>query len=155
MQSSKPTPGFTVVHSNQNSDTKYFSSLIVSIFLSDYSDVEFGVDQKKTSDILENTFRVETSSELQLKSPEETGPGLKEGGNHPPIHNLTWNIGEEVDRLMQDHKTYSSSTSSLAPKSHKQLVRQTFLAFPQCMDCIKKASVITFVILAMMWESTG
>eukprot|EP00066_Takifugu_rubripes_P014210 XP_011603476.1 PREDICTED: centrosomal protein of 162 kDa isoform X1 [Takifugu rubripes] len=81
------------------------------------------LEEKKRSQILEGTFLLETGSGLQPKLLGQSRPltCLKDSrsSEEPPVHQQTWSIRQEVDRLMQDHNTGSSQPSSLDPKADK------------------------------------
>lgn len=89
--------------------------------------------EKKRSQILEGTFYLETGSGLQPKLPAQSHPltCLKDSwsSEEPPIHQQTWSIRQEVDRLMQDHNTGSFQPSSLDPKADKNPVSPTVCVY--------------------------
>ncbi|XP_036931235.1 centrosomal protein of 162 kDa isoform X5 [Acanthopagrus latus] len=83
-------------------------------------------DQEKASHFFERTVPDPTQPGSQLKHTGAAHPtaGLKGeerlSSPDPPIHNLTWSIRQEVERLMQDQNKYSSDSSSQANKAKKQ-----------------------------------
>lgn len=96
-------------------------------FLCDSSGAQ--LEEKKRSQILEGTFYLETGSGLQPKLLGQSHPltCLKDSrsSEEPPVHQQTWSIRQEVDRLMQDQNTGSSQPSSLDPKADKNPVSPT------------------------------
>lgn len=69
---------------------------------------------------------MEAGSQLQPKQPGQghrpAGQKASRSSAQPPVHNQTWSLRQEVDRLMQDHNTGSSHRSSLQPKAVKDPV---------------------------------
>ena len=138
---------FLILHwlvwqTGDNSNTKCFFNFEWGfLFLfSNYSSVE--PDQEKASHFFERTVPDPTQPGSQLKHPGAAHPtaGLKGeerlSSPDPPIHNLTWSIRQEVERLMQDQNKYSSDSSSQANKAKKQPVRLTsnLCPFQHCLD---------------------
>lgn len=84
------------------------------------------LEEEKKSQILEGTFYLETGSGLQPKLLGQSHPlTCLIDSRSSPIHQQTWNIRQEVDRLMQDHNTGSSQPSSRDPKADKNPVSPT------------------------------
>ncbi|XP_071325568.1 centrosomal protein of 162 kDa isoform X2 [Trachinotus anak] len=89
-------------------------------------------DEEKTSCSLERTFPDVIYTQSQVKRPGKADhiagikgtKGLASSSPEPRNHDLTWNIREEVERLMEDHKKSSPHISSQAGKVKKQLVSQ-------------------------------
>ncbi|XP_041844529.1 centrosomal protein of 162 kDa [Melanotaenia boesemani] len=99
------------------------------------------LNEGETSRSLQRTFPVRSRPELDRKQPEKPGAaaGIKRawrGTSHPssspdpPVHDLTWRIREEVDRLMQDHSNCPTQTLSKTTKARKQPGSRGSSAFP-------------------------
>ncbi|KAG7235959.1 hypothetical protein INR49_001706, partial [Caranx melampygus] len=77
--------------------------------------------EEKPSHSLEKTFPDVSQSEAEVKQPEKVddaavmkgAQGLTSCSPEPPNHYLTWSIREEVERLMEDHKSSSSQASKV------------------------------------------
>uniref|UniRef100_A0A3Q1CYQ5 Centrosomal protein of 162 kDa n=1 Tax=Amphiprion ocellaris TaxID=80972 RepID=A0A3Q1CYQ5_AMPOC len=91
------------------------------------SAVEF--NQEKESQFLDKTDvpYTESQGKKTRKSVPVSGvkgarghAGHQSSSPHPPKHDLTWSIKEEVERLMQDQNSYSSYTTFCAGKAKKQ-----------------------------------
>lgn len=82
---------------------------------------------------MEGTYYLETGSGLQPKLLGQSRPltCLKDSSSseEPPVHQQTWSIRQEVDRLMQDHNTGSSQPSSLDLKDDKNPVSPTVCVY--------------------------
>lgn len=91
------------------------------------------LEEKKRSQILEGTFYLETGSGLQPKLLGQSHPLTiskdSRSSEENPIHQQTWSIGQEVDRLMQDHNAGSSQLLSLDPKADKNPVSPTVCVY--------------------------
>lgn len=81
---------------------------------------------EKTVHFLEETFSVATRSRWDHSGEPAPAAGvLRSNSSAPPDHDQTRSIKQEVERLMQDHNTFTSSKPSRAPSACTQAVRQT------------------------------
>lgn len=110
----------------EKESTIYFRRFKMFFFFTFFGYSGLELEQEKTPH-LEGTVPEVTSSEGRPGEADSVS-GQKGAGRRnspdPSSHNLTWSIRQEVERLMQDHK-YCSPTSSQAPKANKQPVSQT------------------------------
>lgn len=75
---------------------------------------------EKTVHFLEETFSVVKPS----GDPEPATGNLRPNSSEPSLHNQTWTIKQEVERLMEDNK-FTASKHSKAPSACTQVGRQT------------------------------
>lgn len=64
---------------------------------------------QQASPVLEGTFYVEAGSRMQPKVPGQSHRPSRSSAE-PPVQ--TWSLSQEVDRLMQAHKTGSAHLSA-------------------------------------------
>ncbi|KAG7222052.1 hypothetical protein INR49_016812 [Caranx melampygus] len=84
--------------------------------------------EEKPSHSLEKTFPDVSQSEAEVKQPEKVddaavmkgAQGLTSCSPEPPNHYLTWSIREEVERLMEDHKSSSSQASKVKKQQREE-----------------------------------